>query len=140
MKKSEFKKALKELSGTDKFLCKEKIKLASDELKNSMINFLVRDRQAIVEDLLNEKTDRSWLSAMGYMYHFKNDKFSFLGTCEQQTAHNSREERKANTLSPDDRKQALKWYANDNYDLQTIADHFKIGVEALKNNLRTTFN
>lgn len=40
-------------------------------------------------------------------------------------------------LSKEDKKQALQWYANNNYDLQTIADHFKISVEQLKVEIRS---
>lgn len=138
MNTTEFNAALKNLSNNKNMLCKDKISKASNELKNQIINFLVRNRQAIIKDLINQETDQSWLSSCGYLYHFSNTQFDFLATCEQQAAHESREEKKRNTLNEEDRKTALKWYANDNFDLVTIAQHFKISVEVLKNNLRTS--
>ncbi len=80
-----------------------------------------------------------WLFSMGYSHAYHGDTFSFLGTCEHLVAHQSKQARKRNALKPEDRKQALKWYANAGYSLQTIADHFKISLEALKMNLRTEF-
>jgi hypothetical protein len=138
MKTLEFNAALKNLSNNKNMLCKDKIAKAPNELKNQIINFLVRNRQAIIKDLINLETDQSWLSSCGYLYHFSNAHFNFLATCEQKASHESREEKKRNTLTEEDRKTALKWYANDNFDLITIAQHFKISVEALKSNLRTT--
>ena len=38
-------------------------------------------------------------------------------------------------LSEQDRKQALKWYAQNGYDLQTIAQHFGLTVDQLKREL-----
>jgi hypothetical protein len=139
MKITEFNKALKSLSNSNNMLCKDKISKATNELKNEIIIFLVRNRQAIIKDLINSETDQSWLTSCGYLYNFSNSHFDFLATSELKLAHDSREEKKRNTLSQEDRKTALKWYANDNFDLVTIAQHFKISVEALKNNLRTTF-
>ena len=82
MNKTEFKKTLKSLSNQDGILDKELINSASNNLKNDTINYIVRNRQAIVKHFLNEETDMNWLHAMGYLYHSKNKNFDFLCTSE----------------------------------------------------------
>ena len=39
-------------------------------------------------------------------------------------------------LTEEQIKQATRWYCHFEFDIQTIADHFKISVEALKANIR----
>lgn len=40
-------------------------------------------------------------------------------------------------LTPEQRKQALNWLANDGYDIITVAQYFDLSVEQLKKELRT---
>ena len=40
-------------------------------------------------------------------------------------------------LSDKDRALAIHWYAHCGYDIQTIADHFKVDVETLKAEIRS---
>ena len=40
-------------------------------------------------------------------------------------------------MSDDDKKLALHWYAVKGYDLQTIADHFKVTRDELARELNT---
>lgn len=39
-------------------------------------------------------------------------------------------------LSNEERKQAIDWYSNSNYDLSTIAQHFNISKDELIKQLR----
>jgi len=82
MTNKEFNKHLKELSGKSGLLDKAKMRAADNALRNQLINHLVRHRHNIVEELINDETDRSWLASMGYMYRGTNGKFNFLCTCE----------------------------------------------------------
>lgn len=85
MNKREFNKTLKSLSyDKEGILSAEKIAMADNELKNKLINYLVRNRLPILKNLINNTTDFSWLASMGYMEHKKGKKFDFLCTCENQ--------------------------------------------------------
>lgn len=88
MKGREFNKLLKELSyepkKKDSTLSPEKISVLPSETKNEVINFLVRKREPILRNFINNTTDMSWLAAMGYMYTKQGKIFEFLCTCENQ--------------------------------------------------------
>jgi hypothetical protein len=84
MKKREFNRLCKTLCGKDGLFDKEKINQADSRLKNSLISFLVREREAIIIDFVNKETDMDWLGCMGYFYYAKNKHFSFLCTSENQ--------------------------------------------------------
>jgi hypothetical protein len=84
MKKREFNKLLKEISGKDGLLSSEKMKQLDNDARNNMIGFIVRKRMPIVTGLLNEKTDMEWLGAMGYLYYEKGKRYNFLCTSENQ--------------------------------------------------------
>ncbi len=83
MKIREFNKILKELS-YEGVLMAEKISVLPSEKKNEIISFLVRNRQPIVRNFINNTTDISWLSSNGYLYNKQGKKFEFLCTCENQ--------------------------------------------------------
>lgn len=84
MKEREFNLLLRDLSGKNKLLDKKKIAAASHPIRNSIINHLVRKRQAIVIEFINPDTDMKWLASCGYMYEGKNKDFTFLCTQENK--------------------------------------------------------
>lgn len=83
MKKREFNKILKELT-YEGVLMAEKIVMLTNEKRNEIINYLVRNRAPIVKNFINNTTDMGWLHSMGYLYSKKGKKFEFLCTCENQ--------------------------------------------------------
>ena len=84
MKKREFSKLLKGISGKNGLLSTVKIKGLTNEIRNRMIDYIVRKRMPIVMEFLNKKTDMKWLNAMGYFYYEKNAEYNFLCTCENK--------------------------------------------------------
>lgn len=82
MKKREFNKILKDVSGKDGLLNSDKVKKLDNETKNLMINYIVRKRMPVITDLINEGTDTCWLVSMGYMELIKGKYFKYLCTCE----------------------------------------------------------
>jgi len=86
MKDREFKKRLDQISDKKKVLCPNKIELLSSDEKNTLINGMVRRRYPVPINLIDEKTDVSWLHCMGYMQYFRGKKFLMICTCEQKIA------------------------------------------------------
>lgn len=85
MKKTEFNKILKE--NTEKkssLLDNNKIKNLDNDVKNAMILYIVRKRMPILNELLNDETDMSWLHSMGYLYETQGKKYKFLHTIEHR--------------------------------------------------------
>ena len=65
-------------------LDKEKMKNLESETRSEMVYFIVRNRQAIVEDLIPNNFDMSWLAAMGYLYITDGKYFTLIHTQEQR--------------------------------------------------------
>lgn len=83
MKLREFNKIIKNIMNKEtKLLDKEKIKSIPEDIKDSMVKFIVKYRQPIVEDLIPKNFDYEWLNSMGYMYSYENESFRFLGNSE----------------------------------------------------------
>jgi hypothetical protein len=83
MKLRGFKKIIKSLMNKKTgLLNKDKIKEIPDEVKDDMCKFIVRYRQPVVKDLIPERFDFGWLASMGYMYHYNNGEFDFVGLSE----------------------------------------------------------
>jgi hypothetical protein len=78
----EFNKVLRSMCTKVGILDQNKVKAAPNELRNECINFVVRNRGAIVKCLINSDTDMSWLASMGYLYHAKNGNWEYLCTSE----------------------------------------------------------
>jgi hypothetical protein len=82
MNNTQFNQHLKFLSGKSGLLDKQKMADAPNDLKNQLIDHIVRKRHAIVNDLINPETDLSWLHSMGYLYKASTKQYDFLCTCE----------------------------------------------------------
>jgi hypothetical protein len=66
MTKREFNKVIKSVS-TKKKLDINKIKNLPDDVKDSVVYFIVRNRGPVVEEFVN-KNQISWINSMGYLY------------------------------------------------------------------------
>ena len=83
MNNREFNRNLKNLSDKKGFLSVTKIQEADNDLRNQIINVIVKKRFPVVVDFLNPETDISWLQCMGYFYFFNTKMgYKMLGTCE----------------------------------------------------------
>ncbi len=81
MTKTEFNSALKKLT-TNGRLDLAKVAKLSDPECNALVRHIVRNRGAIVKDLIRPSMDMAWLRCMGYLYEIQGDEFRFLCTCE----------------------------------------------------------
>lgn len=84
MNNLEFNRLLRSISGKNGLLDKQKILALSDDIKEDVVFYLVRNREAIVTEFLGPNTDRAWLAACAYTYHASNKHFTFLCTSENK--------------------------------------------------------
>lgn len=85
MKKREFNKYLNQIiNKKTKLIDIEKIKDIPLDVRDSMVRFIVRNRQPIIKELIPELFDRNWLASMGYLYETKGKYFTFIHTCEHR--------------------------------------------------------
>lgn len=85
MKKREFNKYIKQISDRKtKLIDVNKIKDLSFDVRKSMVEFIVRNRQVILKDLIPEGFDWNWLHAMGYLYEAKGNYFTFVHNSENR--------------------------------------------------------
>ena len=77
MKIREFNKLLKIIT-TKKLLDVDKIYLLSNKQRSDMVYFIIRNRQAVVKELIPEGFDWNWLASMGYMYQTTKNGFDFI--------------------------------------------------------------
>ena len=84
MNKTEFNVILRKNSNKKTGLLDvTKIAALDNKTNGKLINYIVRNRMAIVTAFLNAETDMSWLHSMGYLYPAKNKAgFELLCTCE----------------------------------------------------------
>lgn len=84
MKKREFNKIIRSLvNKKTKLIDKSKAAALSHDEKDSIMKFLVRERQPVMVEFINSDADFSWLNCMGYMYRTTGKfDFTFLHTCE----------------------------------------------------------
>jgi len=84
MKKREFNKITKELLNKKTGLFSvEKITSLELDMKKELCNYLVKNRHPVILEFIPIYKDYiDWLSAMGYLYYYKNNFFTFLGTSE----------------------------------------------------------
>ena len=81
MTETEFNSILKKLT-TDGRLDLAKIAKRSDSECNVLVRHIVRNRGAVVKELIRPSIDMAWLRCMGYLYEVQGDEFRFLCTCE----------------------------------------------------------
>lgn len=61
-----------------KKLSLELLKKLDNDVKNQMIEFLVRKRYPVLVAFINSDTNIPWLNSMGYMYHMKGAEHDFI--------------------------------------------------------------
>ena len=85
MNKREFSKLLNKIT-TKKRLDLNKIVLLTNSERSDMVYFIVRNRCAVIKDLIPEGFDYSWLHCMGYMQESigKQSRFTFIHNSEQR--------------------------------------------------------
>ena len=81
MTKTEFNSTLKKLT-TNGRLDLTKVAKLSDPECDVLVRHIVRNRGAVVHELIRPSTDMAWLRCMGYLYEVQGDEFQFLCTCE----------------------------------------------------------
>ena len=81
MTKTKFNSALKKLT-TNGILDLAKVAKLSDPECDALVRHIVRNRGAVVKELIRPSIDMAWLRCMGYLYEVRGDEFSFLCTCE----------------------------------------------------------
>jgi hypothetical protein len=84
MKIREFIRLLNKVS-SPRQLDIEKIVNLTDDERSDMVNFIVRNRQPVIKDLIPEQFDMSWLASMGYLYTTTGKSgYTFVHTCEHR--------------------------------------------------------
>jgi hypothetical protein len=85
MNKREFNKLLNKIT-TKKLLDLKKVVLLTDGERSDMVYFIVKNRCAIIKDLIPDGFDFFWLNCMGYMYETTGKKsgFTFIHNSEQR--------------------------------------------------------
>jgi len=83
-RKDIFSKLLDNISDNKGYIQEELINNVSNDIKNKIIDIIVRKRLPIIYNLLNNDTDKDWLNCMGYNNIIKGKKFKFLCTCENK--------------------------------------------------------
>ena len=81
MTKTEFNSWLKKLTTDGRFDLAKVAKLSDSEC-DAMVRHIVRNRGAIVKELIRPSIDMAWLRCTGYLYEVQGDAFQFLCTCE----------------------------------------------------------
>ena len=83
MKKREFNKLIKKIS-PKKILDINLIPTLTDDERSAIVYFMVRERVPIVEELIPEGFDISWLHCCAYLYKTKGKKYNWIHTSEHQ--------------------------------------------------------
>ena len=81
MKKREFNKLVRQISGKNKKVSISKISELSEESKDGMAHYIIRNRGAVIMELACN-LDKSWLHSMGYLYTKKVGELNFFCTGE----------------------------------------------------------
>lgn len=78
MKKREFNKKLKVVTSKKTGrIDVDKISFLSNKERLGMVEFIVRNREPILIDLIPETIEDGWLSAMGYLYTKTTELYTF---------------------------------------------------------------
>ena len=85
MNKREFNKHLNSCK-RGKRLDIDKIKALPEEVKTGMAYVIIRYRAPVLQEMITDQIDQSWLACMGYMYKSKGAKsgYTFIHTCEHR--------------------------------------------------------
>ena len=83
MKKREFNSLLKRIT-TKRRIDLRKIKDLTDEERSNMVCHIVRYRMPIIDSLIPDDFDDSWLNCMGYMHIVKGKLYTWRTTQESQ--------------------------------------------------------
>lgn len=81
MNKREFDKTIRSISTKGRLDLKLVAELSNNS-KAVLVNYIVRQRGAIVKDLIPDNFDMSWLHSMGYLYETRGLLYTFIHTSE----------------------------------------------------------
>jgi hypothetical protein len=84
MNKRQFNLLLKKITINNRISI-EKISTLTNEEKESMVYFIIRNRCPVLKELISHGINQSWLYSMGYMYETKGKSsgYTFIHTNEQ---------------------------------------------------------
>lgn len=91
MKKREFAAVLRSITTQTKAppgglkrkkLDRSKAQALPPDIKKRVVNYLVRNRDAVLVEFIDQHTDISWLASCGYMYRHEANGYSFVGLCD----------------------------------------------------------
>jgi hypothetical protein len=99
MTKTEFNSTLKKLT-TNGRLDLAKVTNLSDSECDALVRHIVRNRGAVVKELIRPSIDMAWLRCMGYLYEVQGDEFQFLCTCENTIIAAQKPKPVAKTIKP----------------------------------------
>ena len=86
MGKREFTRTIKFLT-TRGVINVDRISMLSDSTRSDVVKHIVSNRGPIVEELIPEGFDMSWLASCAYMYRTKGKKYNWLCTQEHQIVY-----------------------------------------------------
>ena len=81
MKRRQFDKLLEKIA-TRKRLDVSKIHILTDEEREGMVHYIVRNRGPIVKELIPDGFDMDWLNCMGYLYRTVGKDYNWVHTGE----------------------------------------------------------
>lgn len=85
MNKRAFNSTLKKLTTNGRIDLAKVAKLSDSEC-DALVLHIVRNRGAVVKELIRPSIDMAWLRCMGYLYEVQGNEFRFLCTCENAIA------------------------------------------------------
>ena len=99
MTKTEFNFTLKKLT-TNGRLDLTKVAKLSDSDCDAIVRHIVRNRGAVVKEMIRPSMDMSWLRCVGYLYEVQGNEFQFLCTCENALVAAKKPKPVAKTIKP----------------------------------------
>jgi hypothetical protein len=83
MNKRDFNKVINQIT-TKKKIDIDKVNLLSNDNKNNLVFFIVKNRGPILKEFITENIDISWLNACGYLQETKGKEYTFIHTSEHR--------------------------------------------------------